>query len=439
MATENHTCHLALSYRAGPQIKAPPQNKSRIVNSRIIECHYCPVTGTLRPGSMLIKIIKKSGKSNCMTGLNRYIFRQLLAPLVFITLVLTGVVWLTQSLRFVDMIVNRGLSAAEFLYVTLLLMPGVLVLILPIALFCAVLFTYHRLSYDSELVVMRSAGLSQRALVFPALIMAMIVVVISYAFAMYLTPLGFRTFKDRHDTIRSNYASVLIQEGVFNELMKGITVYVRARGSNGELLGILVHDNRDTSKPVTVMAERGLLIETPEGPRFVMENGNRQEIGQGSEQLTLLYFDKYALDLGRLTDPPGQRWREPGERYMSELLNLTDGHDDRSNADRMMAEVHKRISQPLHAFVLVLIALAGLLSGEFNRRGEWQRITTVSGLALAFEISALALVPVVGKSPVLAPTMYLIVLFAGLIAVWWLGRISRSSGNRKAAFVEDTP
>ncbi|MBT3790946.1 MAG: LPS export ABC transporter permease LptF [Alphaproteobacteria bacterium] len=368
-----------------------------------------------------------------MNGLNRYIFRQLMAPLVFITLVLTGVVWLTQSLRFVDMIVNRGLSAGEFLYVTLLLMPGVLVLILPIALFCAVLFAYHRLNYDSELVVMRSAGMSQRALVFPALVMAMVVVVISYVFVMYLTPLGFRTFKDSHDSVRSNYASVLIQEGVFNELMRGITVYVRARGDDGELLGILVHDNRDVLKPVTVMAERGLLLETRQGPRFVMENGNRQEIAKNSGQLSLLYFDKYALDLGRLASPGGKRWREPGERYMSELINLEDNNDDRKNANRMMAEVHKRISQPLHAFVLVLIALAGLLSGEFDRRGEWQRIAFVSCAALLFEISALALVPLVSKSPSLTPTMYLSILIAGAIAIWWLGRnarhLNRGRGN----------
>jgi lipopolysaccharide export system permease protein len=370
-----------------------------------------------------------------MNGLNRYIFRQLMAPLVFITLVLTGVVWLTQSLRFVDMIVNRGLSAGEFLYVTLLLMPGVLVLILPIALFCAVLFTYHRLNYDSELVVMRSAGMSQRALVFPALVMAMVVVVITYVFVMYLTPLGFRTFKDDHDSVRSNYASVLIQEGIFNELMRGITVYVRARGDDGELLGILVHDNRDVAKPVTVMAERGLLLETAQGPRFVMENGNRQEVAKTTGQLSLLYFDKYALDLGRLTDPPGKRWREPGERYFSELINLEDTNDDRRNADRMMAEVHKRISHPLHAFVLVLIALAGLLSGEFDRRGEWQRITTVSLAALAFEISALALVPLVSKSPTLAPLMYLSILAVGAIAIWWLGRNGRTArrGRRDIA------
>jgi len=357
-----------------------------------------------------------------MKGLNRYILRQLAAPTIFLTLALTGVVWLTQSLRFVDMIVNRGLSAGEFLYITFLLMPGILVLILPIALFCAILYAYHRLSNDSEIVVMRAAGLSQRSLAVPAVIMACIVAVMTYSLTLYFTPLGFRTFKDRQFTVRSSFASVLIQEGVFNELMEGITVYVRSRGSSGELLGILVHDNRDKKEPVTVMAERGLLVDTSDGPRFIMENGNRQVVGQETRQLSLLYFDKYALDLGLIAESPKERWREAGERYLGELLDPNAGEDNERNVDRFLAEAHKRLSTPLHAIVFALIAMAGMLSGDFNRRSEWRRIAVVSVLALAFEIISLALVPLVGKTPSLAPLIYLNVIVACAISVWWMGR-----------------
>ena len=361
-----------------------------------------------------------------MKGLNRYILRQLAVPMLFITLALTGVVWLTQSLRFVDMIVNRGLSAAEFLYITFLLMPGILVLILPISLFCAILYAYHRLAYDSELVVMRAAGLSQRSLANPALVLAGVVAVCLYVLTLYLMPLGFRTFKDRQFTIRSNYASVLIQEGVFNELMRGITVYVRSRGASGELLGILVHDNRVVAKPVTVMAERGFLIDSPEGPRFVMENGNRQEVGQENRQLSLLYFDEYTLELGLITKDAEERWREPGERYLDELFSPGTSLDDQNNATRMIAEAHKRLTTPLHALILALIAVAGLLSGELDRRGDWRRIAGASMAALIFEITAFALVPLVGKSPALAPAIYLNLIAMGGAAFWWLSSSPKS-------------
>ena len=69
-----------------------------------------------------------------MKRIDRYIFRQLLGATLFVAVTLTGVVWLTQSLRFVEMIVNRGLSAPLFLYFTMLLLPSFLGVILPVAL-----------------------------------------------------------------------------------------------------------------------------------------------------------------------------------------------------------------------------------------------------------------------------------------------------------------
>ncbi|MEX2648259.1 MAG: LptF/LptG family permease, partial [Alphaproteobacteria bacterium] len=84
----------------------------------------------------------------------RYIARQVTGALVFVTVALTGVVWLSQSLRFVDLIVNKGLSVLAFLTLTLLLLPTFLALILPIALFCAALYTYSRLVADREVVAL---------------------------------------------------------------------------------------------------------------------------------------------------------------------------------------------------------------------------------------------------------------------------------------------
>ena len=93
-----------------------------------------------------------------MKRIDKYIFRQLLLTTLVVAAALTCVVWLTQSLRFVEMIVNRGLSAALFAYFTLLFLPAFLSVILPISLLAAVLFTYNRLLTDSELVVLRAAA-----------------------------------------------------------------------------------------------------------------------------------------------------------------------------------------------------------------------------------------------------------------------------------------
>src|SRR5687768_5938604 len=109
-----------------------------------------------------------------MTRLNRYIFRQLVAALLAVTVGLAALVWLTQSLRFIELVLDRGLSLLVFVELTGLLLPSFFAVILPITTFVVTLFVYVRLSTVRELVVMRAAGLSQWQLARPAILLALI-------------------------------------------------------------------------------------------------------------------------------------------------------------------------------------------------------------------------------------------------------------------------
>ena len=365
-----------------------------------------------------------------MSGVPRYILWQLLGPTVFVTVTLTGVIWLTQSLRFLDLIINRGLSAGDFFYLTLLLLPKILVLLLPISLFSATVYIYHRLKTDSEIVVMRAVGLSPGSLASPALIVSVGVAVLCYALTLYLQPLGFRTFKDLQFSFRSNYASVLVQEGVFNTLVDGVTVFIRAREPNGELTGILVHDARNPTKPTTMMAERGALVQTDSGPRFVLVKGNRQELDTKDNQVSFLFFDRYTLDLGQFSDEPGARWREPSERYLDELLNPGPGADDVANADKMFAEAHQRLTAPLYAVVFVLIAVTSLLYGEYNRRRDWVRILVAAIGALVVQTLGLSFTSVVSKAPELVALMYANLIVPFVLCLYILTSMRRARSRR---------
>src|SRR5574338_319470 len=95
-----------------------------------------------------------AGRESMRRTLNWYIFRQLLLATLFVTLALTCAIWLTQSLHFVKLIINRGMTLGSFLQLTLLLLPTFLLIIMPIALFHAVLFSYHKMVSDREMVIM---------------------------------------------------------------------------------------------------------------------------------------------------------------------------------------------------------------------------------------------------------------------------------------------
>lgn len=362
-----------------------------------------------------------------MQAITRYVLNQLMVVTFFVTLGMTFAVWLAQSLRFFDYIVNRGLPATTFFAFVGLLLPSFLGIVLPIATFCAVLFVYNKLTMDSEMVVLRAAGLSQTQLARPALILALGITLIVYSISLYFLPLSYRTFKELQHQIRSDYSAVLLQEGVFNELGDGITVYVRERSADGELRGILVHDKRKAGGAITMMAERGALVRSESGPRVVMVNGNRQEVDQDSGRLSLLYFDHYTVEMTRFSGAPENRWLEPKERFLPSLLSPAETGIDLRNRNELIAEGHQRLVAPIYTIVFVLIGLAALLSGEFNRRGQMHRLLVAILCIGLLEGLALALQDLAGRTPQLLPLMYLVPLLPVGVSVYVL---LKRSGRR---------
>jgi len=302
-----------------------------------------------------------------MSSLTRYVLKQTLIMTLAFTMVFSAAVWLVQSLRLIDLIVNRGLSLGVVLHMALLIFPRFVAVVLPIAIFLAVLFSYNRLISESELIVMRTAGLSQISLARPALVLAGFGALVLILLSAYLLPFSNREFKDLQFEMRNRYASALIQEGVFNTLSERLIVYVRTRDRRGELGGLLVQDSRDPHKPVTIFAERGALVNTAAGPRVLMVNGTRQEFRSDSGKLSVATFDSYTLDINSAVDAPGTRPREPEELYLNELVPTGESPE----RDAAIAnEVHQRLLAPFGALVFALVPLACLLPGEFNRRGQ---------------------------------------------------------------------
>ena len=352
-----------------------------------------------------------------MTRIDRYIFHQVFWTTVFVALTLTCVVWLSQSLRFIEMIVNRGLSASMFFYFTMLMTPSFFAVILPIALVMAVIFIYNKLLSDSEIVVLRAAGMSQFSLAKPAMIVAAATTLLCYSLTIYFLPASFREFKDLQVQLRNSFSMVMLLEGAFNTLTKGVTVYVRSRSRSGELYGILIHDSRDRESPVTIMAERGAIVQGQEGPRVVMVNGNRQEIDAKDGRLSLLYFDRYTFDIGSVGGETGERWREPRERYLSELFFPAKDEKKIWNYQKLRMEGHHRLSMPLLPISFTLIAVALLLGGEYKRHGQTLRILVAVALVVAMEAALLGLKNMGERAPWVAPLMYLIPIIPAVVCI----------------------
>lgn len=350
-----------------------------------------------------------------MRQYERYLLAHLLWPTVLVTAALTGIVWLTQVLRFIDFMLNRGLTLGDFLYLTGLMLPALLLVIVPIALCIAVIFTYNRLTTDSELIVLHAVGVSKLQLARPVMAMGVMCTVICYILALYLMPVANRHFQDIRTFFRDKYASVLLEEEVFNTPIDGITVFVRSRDADNTLHGVLLHDNRNAKETVTMIADRGRMEQTPTGPRFYLDHGVRQQYKDGA--VSWLTFDNYALDIAFFAKDI-ERKRDPDERTINELFDRQGMTDKEAAA--MIAEAHHRLTWPALAFALPLMAVAFLFSGEFNRRGQWRRIVAASVAMIMVVLVYFAFRSLVAKQPWLISMMYVAVISPAAGALYML-------------------
>ncbi len=368
-----------------------------------------------------------------MSRIQWYLFRNLGVALLYATGGLTLTIWLSQSLRLIELVVEAGAPIRLFFWLLLLTVPTFLGIVLPIAVAASVLFIYNKLTMDSELVVMRAAGVGPLALAKPAMALAGLVTLTVYGLNLYITPAAHRELVRMEYAVREDYSQLFVREGVFNDIGDKLSVYVRERTPEGELGGVLIHDARQPEAPVTIFGERALMVADDTGARFVVFNGNRQELERATGRLSQLFFERYAVDLSVEAKQVGERQPDARERSTLELLSPpAELAADRRASLHMASEFHHRLSSPLLALTFAAVALAALLSGEFNRRGQSLRVTVAILLVVLIQAAMLGFTSLTTKGTAFVPFLYAVPLAALAPAVWVLGR-ARTRGWRAAA------
>jgi lipopolysaccharide export system permease protein len=355
-----------------------------------------------------------------MSRLSRYVLNQLIGPIGLFSLILTGVVWLSQSLRLLDLIINRGQSAPTFLYLTLLMLPSLLVIILPIAYFAGTLFGLNKLNSDSELVAMTAAGYTRWQLAKPVLVAATIVMALTYLCSLWLMPLGQRMMKDKVVDIRADLGAAILSEGTFNTPAKGLTVFIRSLSSDGHIGGILVHDNRDPAHPNTYLAEGGVLAQTPAGARLIMYNGTVEKSAKAGAKLLVLKFKRYVFDLDQFANQHRNPVREIHERYLPELFWPKLPKPNPKVVHVFWAEGHNRLAEPLYALAFAFIAMAAITRGRRARGALALRLTVASVLAGGLRILGYGVQGIGARNPEFNFLIYLVPLGGAALAWFYL-------------------
>jgi lipopolysaccharide export system permease protein len=319
-----------------------------------------------------------------MGSIGRYIFRTTISAFLVILISLTAVIWVTQALHDIDLMTTQGQSILIFVSITGMIVPLLILVIAPIALLIAIVHVLNKMSTDSEIIVMNASGMSPWILFRAFLAAAVVVSILVMAISAYFAPKGLRMLREWLTEVHADVVGNLVQPGRFTNVAAGVTMRIRERRSNGQMVGIFLDDQRDPAQRVTVIADAGDVLNSPSGTFLVLQHGMVQRFEAKERDPTMVAFDRYAFDLSTLV--PGQQaiTYSIRERYLWQLL-FPDPNDKLyvNEPNQFRAELHDRMIAPIYPIAFAVIAFAYLGAPRTNRQSRTiSLLGAVGGVAL---------------------------------------------------------
>ena len=380
-----------------------------------------------------------------MTLFSRYVFRQVANAFVIILVTLTTIVWLATALKQLDLIVSQGQGFVLFLKMTVLSLPSLMALIAPNAMLMASLYTLDRMNGDSELIVMTAAGAPFGEIGAPFVVLAAMVCVVILICNLWVMPASMRALRALITQVRTDVISQVLQPGRFSSTEPGLTFHIRDRSPTGDLLGLLVHDERDDKLVMSYLAERGRIISNDDGAYLVMFDGHvhRYEVKDPSKGVQIVAFDQYVLNISDLNPKDtGSKELRPRERYLSELLSPDPKLlKNKGAAGQLRTELHDRFSTPFYPLLFAFLAVAVLGHARTTRESRWAQILVAAGIAVGLRVSGLTASNLVTLSAGATPLVYVIpigaIIVAALVAHVRMSPELRSKLSLQLKFVPD--
>ncbi|MFN3822832.1 MAG: LPS export ABC transporter permease LptF [Pseudorhodobacter sp.] len=311
-----------------------------------------------------------------MARFDRYLLSQLLQLFGFFSLVLVLVYWINRAVGLFDRLIGDGQSALVFVEISLLTLPNVIRIVLPVSAFAATVYVANRLTQDGELVVMQATGFSAFRLVRPVLWFGMIVATMMLVLMHFVVPASRATLAERTAEIGANVTARLLVDGQFMHPTDGVTFYIRELTDRGELLDVFLSDERSPTSRTAYTARRALLVRDGDRPKLIMFEGMSQSHNRDTGRLSVTHFADFTYDLGDVLAPGQRGGRSLDEMSTLELLHPSDSNLAETGTSRavFLSEAHQRFSQPLLAPAAAMIGFATLLLGAFSRFGLWRQI-----------------------------------------------------------------
>lgn len=298
-----------------------------------------------------------------------YLFRTSLINWLGITFVLIVLIWFSRAIPFMSFVTENGIEILDFFFLFVLILPWILIYLLPISFFIANLLSLNKLLQNNEITILKNCGLSNLKIAQSIIFFGLILTLFVYFLSFYLMPLANKQLRiSRHD-IQSNYTNISFVPQTFENIHQ-ITIYTKDRDSKNNLYGILINDQRQEDFSITLTAEFGNLVSQDDSVFLKLRNGTLQRYNLKSQKSEILKFDEYVFNLNdKNHETFDYKWK-PNERFINELIYPSE-YLSTKELEKINAEMHKRINDPLISFIFSIIICSSILRAKISRKGNF--------------------------------------------------------------------
>ena len=362
-----------------------------------------------------------------MKKLHLYLIHRILSTAIFTTLVITCVIFLIRSLKLLELVINQGVPFGEYLYITVTVLPSSIAMILPIATAVATVGAYSRLSHESELIAMKTAGFSPRDLAMPALQVGIIAWLASTLIMAYIAPVSYQEYRERYAEAKVKYVTGLIREGQFASLGSDMTFFINKRLPKGQLEQVMLNDRRDADLETTIFAQNGQILPTPTGAIFRLSNGFQQFFK--NNQLHVIDFNSY--DIRFESAPVEKRLVNAYQMTAWSLgkLVLTGDLDKLENPDKAHSIFHQIFTTPMLNITFALLGAYMVITAPFTRHGSGMANIKASLIITFLIIVNFLLKSLSARADTIFPIMYGVAFVPPLVLWYLLWYQSRRGGE----------
>lgn len=306
--------------------------------------------------------------------LYKYILNEIWPTFFASLFVMVFIMVASQMLSITELVITRGVGVAQVVGIVIYLLPDIVAFALPAVSLIAVLVAFLRLSADSEIIALKSCGVSLYQMLPPVIGLSFLGLLFALVMGVFVAPWGNRSFKDLIFRIAESEATVGIKERVFSEPFDNVVFYVNRYSSREKLLkDVFVIDRRDKRVTNTIVAEEGRILLHPNERIITLRflRGTIFLVEKDLKSARTIGFKSYDLNisLNDILAGLASRKKKPHELSVGELLKqLEETPKGEVRYNEIMRELLEKGSMPLAVFLMGIIGVP--LGARLRARGR---------------------------------------------------------------------